>query len=51
VKEKHEEIATALFKDVQSLNSSSIKTTSCHVFGKLIARAAKLALLKRFFFL
>jgi endo-1,3(4)-beta-glucanase len=46
VKEKqHEEIATALFKDVQSLNSSSIKTTSCHVFGKLIARAARLALI------
>jgi endo-1,3(4)-beta-glucanase len=46
VKEKHhEEIVTALFKDVESLNSSSIKTTSCHVFGKLIARAARLALI------
>jgi endo-1,3(4)-beta-glucanase len=46
VKEKHhEEIKTALFKVVESLNSSSIKTTSCHVFGKLIARAARLALI------
>jgi endo-1,3(4)-beta-glucanase len=46
VKEKHhEEIVTALFKDVEGLNSSSIKTTSCHVFGKLIARAARLALI------
>jgi endo-1,3(4)-beta-glucanase len=46
VKEKHhEEIVTALFKDVEGLISSSIKTTSCHVFGKLIARAARLALI------
>ncbi|XP_058773256.1 glucan endo-1,3-beta-D-glucosidase ARB_01444-like [Vicia villosa] len=46
VKEKHhEEIVSSLFKDVEGLNSSSIETTSCHVFGKLIARAARLALI------
>jgi len=46
VNEKHyEEIVSSLFKDVECLNSSSIKTTSCHGFGKLIARAARLALI------
>ncbi|XP_058778876.1 glucan endo-1,3-beta-D-glucosidase ARB_01444-like [Vicia villosa] len=46
VKEKyHEEIVSSLFKDVEGLNSSSIKTTTCHAFGKLIARAARLALI------
>jgi len=46
VNEKHhEEIVSSLFKDVEGLNSLSIKTTSCHAFGKLIARAARLALI------
>ncbi|CAK8533286.1 unnamed protein product [Lathyrus sativus] len=46
VNEKHhEEIVSSLFKEVEGLNSSSIKTTSCHTFGKLIARAARLALI------
>ncbi|CAI8594172.1 unnamed protein product [Vicia faba] len=46
VKEKHhEEIVSSLFKDVEGLNSSSIKTTNCHVLGKLIVRAARLALI------
>ncbi|GAU45607.1 hypothetical protein TSUD_285760 [Trifolium subterraneum] len=42
VKEKHNErIVSSLYKDVEGLNSSSIKSTSCHTFGKLIARAAR----------
>ncbi|WJX65839.1 endo-1,3(4)-beta-glucanase [Trifolium repens] len=46
VKEKHnEKIVSSLYKDVEDLNSSSIKSTSCHTFGKLIARAARLALI------
>ncbi|WJX70781.1 endo-1,3(4)-beta-glucanase [Trifolium repens] len=46
VKEKHnEKIVSSLYKDVEGLNSSSIKSTSCHTFGKLIARAARLALI------
>ncbi|KAL5080408.1 hypothetical protein RYX36_008829 [Vicia faba] len=46
VKEKHhEEIVSSLFKDVEGLNSSSIKTTSCHAFGKVISRAARLAMI------
>ncbi|CAL5186115.1 unnamed protein product [Lathyrus oleraceus] len=46
VKEKHhEEIVSSLFKDVEGLSSSSIKITSCLSFGKLIARAARLAVI------
>ncbi|PNY05362.1 endo-1,3(4)-beta-glucanase 2-like protein [Trifolium pratense] len=46
VKEKdNEKIVSSLYKDVECLNSSSIKSTSCHTFGKLIARAARLALI------
>eukprot|EP00257_Ricinus_communis_P022520 XP_015582273.1 endo-1,3(4)-beta-glucanase 2 [Ricinus communis] len=39
------EIASALFKDVEGLNSSAITTTSSYFYGKLIARAARLALI------
>ncbi|KEH25272.1 putative glucan endo-1,3-beta-D-glucosidase [Medicago truncatula] len=46
VKEKHyDQIVSSLFTDVEGLNSLSIKTTSCHAIGKLIARAARLALI------
>jgi len=45
MKNTMKKILSSLFKDVECLNSSSIKTTSCHAFGKLIARAARLALI------
>ncbi|EEF28433.1 Endo-1,3(4)-beta-glucanase 1 precursor, putative [Ricinus communis] len=40
------EIVAALQKDVQGLNSSSdVTPTSCYLYGKMIARAARLALI------
>ena len=41
----HEEIVSALVRDVEGLNSSEITTTSSYFYGKLIARAARLALI------
>ncbi|XP_050134235.1 probable endo-1,3(4)-beta-glucanase ARB_01444 [Malus sylvestris] len=41
----YEEIVSALVKDVGDLNSSGIATTSSYFYGKLIARAARLALI------
>jgi len=43
--ESHDEIVSALSKDVESLKSSPITTTSSYFYGKLIARAARLALI------
>jgi endo-1,3(4)-beta-glucanase len=43
--ESHDEIVSALIKDVEDLNSSEITTTSSYFYGKLIARAARLALI------
>ncbi|XP_020205840.1 probable endo-1,3(4)-beta-glucanase ARB_01444 [Cajanus cajan] len=43
--ESRDEIISALSKDVEGLNSSSIKETSSYFYGKLIARAARLALI------
>ncbi|KAI9186069.1 hypothetical protein LWI28_013448 [Acer negundo] len=43
--EAYDEIVSALRKDVEALNSSAISTTSSYVYGKLIARAARLALI------
>ncbi|KAK7364940.1 hypothetical protein VNO80_13688 [Phaseolus coccineus] len=43
--ESHDEIVSALSNDVDGLNSSSISTTSSYFYGKLIARAARLALI------
>lgn len=43
--ESHPEIITALCKDVEALNSSSISTNSSYFYGKLIARGARLALI------
>ncbi|RHN50366.1 putative glucan endo-1,3-beta-D-glucosidase [Medicago truncatula] len=40
-----DEIVSALCKDVEGLNSSTIKTKSSYFYGKLIARAARLALI------
>ncbi|KAK7273206.1 hypothetical protein RIF29_14255 [Crotalaria pallida] len=46
VKEEcYPEIVSALSKDVKALNSSSIKTNSSYFYGKMIARAARLALI------
>uniref|UniRef100_A0A2P2NYQ6 glucan endo-1,3-beta-D-glucosidase n=1 Tax=Rhizophora mucronata TaxID=61149 RepID=A0A2P2NYQ6_RHIMU len=39
------EIVSALCKDVEDLNPSAITTTSSYFYGKLIARAARLALI------
>ncbi|XP_060194065.1 glucan endo-1,3-beta-D-glucosidase 1-like [Lycium barbarum] len=39
------EIIHALGKDVKTLNASNISTTSSYFYGKLIARAARLALI------
>ena len=44
-KEYHKEIVSALLKDVEDLSSSEITTTSCYFYGKLIARAARLAII------
>lgn len=43
--ESFAEIISALLKDVQGLDSSSISTTSSYFYGKLIARAARMALI------
>nr|XP_012575349.1 probable endo-1,3(4)-beta-glucanase ARB_01444 isoform X1 [Cicer arietinum] len=43
--ESRDEIVSALLKDVEGLNSSAITTTSSYFYGKLIARAARLALI------
>ncbi|PON40608.1 Endo-1,3(4)-beta-glucanase [Parasponia andersonii] len=43
--ESYDEIVSALRKDVEALNPTSITTTSSYFYGKLIARAARLALI------
>ncbi|XP_016194495.1 probable endo-1,3(4)-beta-glucanase ARB_01444 [Arachis ipaensis] len=43
--ESYDEIKSALSKDVEDLDSSAITTTSTYFYGKLIARAARLALI------
>ncbi|KAK8546577.1 hypothetical protein V6N12_027354 [Hibiscus sabdariffa] len=43
--ESYDEIVTALAKDVEALDSSTITTTSSYFYGKLVARAARLALI------
>ncbi|KAK9742471.1 hypothetical protein RND81_03G175500 [Saponaria officinalis] len=43
--ESYDEIVSALSKDVAALDASSISTTSSYFYGKLIARAARLALI------
>ncbi|KAE8684683.1 hypothetical protein F3Y22_tig00111105pilonHSYRG00212 [Hibiscus syriacus] len=43
--ESYAEIVAALVKDVEALDSSAITTTSSYFYGKLIARAARLALI------
>ncbi|KAL2926888.1 hypothetical protein RDABS01_007684 [Bienertia sinuspersici] len=43
--ESYDEIIQALCKDVEGLDSSSISTTSSYFYGKLIARAARMALI------
>ncbi|KAL2552153.1 glycosyl hydrolase family 81 protein [Forsythia ovata] len=43
--ESYSEIIEALVKDVGALNSSTISTTSSYFYGKLIARAARFALI------
>lgn len=43
--ESYGEIISALFRDVEGLNSSEITTNSSYFYGKLIARAARLVLI------
>ncbi|KMT18481.1 hypothetical protein BVRB_2g026230 [Beta vulgaris subsp. vulgaris] len=43
--ESYAEIISALTRDVEGLDSSSIATTSSYFYGKLIARAARMALI------
>ncbi|PQQ17119.1 putative endo-1 3(4)-beta-glucanase [Prunus yedoensis var. nudiflora] len=43
--DSYAEIISALRKDVEALNSTPITTTSSYFYGKLIARAARLALI------
>ncbi|XP_027922392.1 probable endo-1,3(4)-beta-glucanase ARB_01444 [Vigna unguiculata] len=43
--ESHDEIVSALSNDVDGLNSSSITETRSYFYGKLVARAARLALI------
>ncbi|RZB70933.1 probable endo-1,3(4)-beta-glucanase ARB_01444 [Glycine soja] len=43
--ESRDEVVSALVNDVEGLNSSAIATNSSYFFGKLIARAARLALI------
>lgn len=43
--ESRDEVVSALVNDVEGLNSSSITTNSSYFYGKLIARAARLALI------
>lgn len=42
-----DEIVSALCKDVNGLNSSIITTTSSYFYGKLVGRAARLALIAK----
>ncbi|KAE9615731.1 hypothetical protein Lal_00017689 [Lupinus albus] len=44
-KESYQEIVKALVKDVNELNSSNVTSTSSYFYGKLVARAARLALI------
>ncbi|OIW17321.1 hypothetical protein TanjilG_22433 [Lupinus angustifolius] len=44
-KEAYEEIVKALVNDVNELNSSNVTTSSSYFYGKLVARAARLALI------
>ncbi|KNA16238.1 hypothetical protein SOVF_090940 [Spinacia oleracea] len=43
--ESYAEIISALSKDVEGLDASSISTTSSYFYGKLVARAARMALI------
>ncbi|KAF3443939.1 hypothetical protein FNV43_RR13629 [Rhamnella rubrinervis] len=43
--ESHPEIISALSKDVEALNSTSLNTNSSYFYGKLVGRAARLALI------
>jgi endo-1,3(4)-beta-glucanase len=43
--DSHDEIVSALLKYVEGLDSSAITTNSSYFYGKLIARAAWLALI------
>ncbi|KAL8211024.1 hypothetical protein R6Q57_005461 [Mikania cordata] len=43
--ESYPQIIEALVQDVEGLDSSSIQTTSSYFFGKLVARAARFALI------
>ena len=44
-KESHDEIVSALVKDVKELNSSAITTNGSYFYGKIVSRAARLALI------
>ncbi|KAK1410230.1 hypothetical protein QVD17_36765 [Tagetes erecta] len=44
-KESYPQIVKALDEDVKGLNSSNISTTSSYFYGKLVARAARMALI------
>ncbi|CAL0308358.1 unnamed protein product [Lupinus luteus] len=44
-KDSYQEIIKALVKDVNELDSSNLKTSSSYFYGKLVARAARLALI------
>ena len=43
--ESRDEVVSALVNDVEGLNSSAITTNSSYFYGKLVARAARLALI------
>ncbi|KAJ1375437.1 Endo-1 [Sesbania bispinosa] len=43
--ESHDEIISALSRDVEALNPAALGTNSSYFYGKLIARAARLALI------
>ncbi|XP_071730991.1 glucan endo-1,3-beta-D-glucosidase isoform X2 [Rutidosis leptorrhynchoides] len=43
--DSYQEIVKALVKDVDDLDSTSISTTSSYFYGKLVARAARLAMI------
>ncbi|XP_074328883.1 glucan endo-1,3-beta-D-glucosidase [Apium graveolens] len=43
--ESYDEIYAALRKDVEGLNATAIETTSSYFYGKLVARAARFALI------
>ncbi|XP_015962671.1 probable endo-1,3(4)-beta-glucanase ARB_01444 [Arachis duranensis] len=44
-KGSYKEIVSALNKDVKELNSSNLNTTSSYFYGKLVGRAARMALI------